>query len=154
MAPRSQQPISTKIWFISSKPVLFMRTSSLSLIALTLAKHRNMPSFTPCMSPFPTSRIDISNRPSGGSHTDMAWKRTGYCGLGRAVERLNLRTSVPLNIDFIVSIYPLPQPSATCSQVKASSVGAITDQFLRSLYLASQGRHIPIFLVPTHRPDD
>ncbi|XRM44679.1 hypothetical protein ABZX51_007794 [Aspergillus tubingensis] len=58
----------------------------------------------------------------GGSHTDMAWKRTGYCGLGRAVERLNLRTSVPLNIDFI-----------------ASSVGAITDQFLRSLYLASQG---------------
>ncbi|PYH66151.1 uncharacterized protein BO88DRAFT_393859 [Aspergillus vadensis CBS 113365] len=58
----------------------------------------------------------------GGSHTDTAWKRTGYCGLGRAVERLNLRTSVPLNIDFI-----------------ASSVGAITDQFLRSLYLASQG---------------
>ncbi|RAH63398.1 tyrosyl-DNA phosphodiesterase [Aspergillus piperis CBS 112811] len=58
----------------------------------------------------------------GGSHTDTAWRRTGYCGLGRAVERMNLRTSVPLNIDFI-----------------ASSVGAITDQFLRSLYLASQG---------------
>ncbi|EHA24492.1 hypothetical protein ASPNIDRAFT_183042 [Aspergillus niger ATCC 1015] len=58
----------------------------------------------------------------GGSHTDTAWKRTGYCGLGRAVERLNLCTSIPLNIDYI-----------------ASSVGAITDQFLRCMYLASQG---------------
>ncbi|GKZ23809.1 hypothetical protein AbraCBS73388_010402 [Aspergillus brasiliensis] len=58
----------------------------------------------------------------GGSHTDTAWKRTGYCGLGRAVERLNLRASIPLNIDLV-----------------ASSVGALTDQFLRSMYLAAQG---------------
>jgi len=31
---------------------------------------------------------------------------TGYCGLGRAVSSLGLRTSVPIELDFIVS--PLP----------------------------------------------
>lgn len=41
---------------------------------------------------------------SGGSHTGNAWKRTGHCGLGRAVTALNLQTSKPLNIDFVVSV--------------------------------------------------
>ncbi|RHZ73398.1 hypothetical protein CDV55_109089 [Aspergillus turcosus] len=58
----------------------------------------------------------------GGSHTGDAWRRTGYCGLGRAVNALRLRTSKPINIDFV-----------------ASSVGSLTDEFLRSIYLASQG---------------
>ncbi|GFF59823.1 hypothetical protein IFM62136_04329 [Aspergillus lentulus] len=58
----------------------------------------------------------------GGSHTGNTWRRTGYCGLGRAVNALGLRTSKPINIDFV-----------------ASSVGSLTDEFLRSIYLASQG---------------
>ncbi|RAH41165.1 uncharacterized protein BO95DRAFT_447248 [Aspergillus brunneoviolaceus CBS 621.78] len=58
----------------------------------------------------------------GGAHTGTAWERTGYCGLGRAVERMGLRTSHPLNIDFVTS-----------------SLGSLTDDLLRSIYLASQG---------------
>ncbi|KAE8164269.1 tyrosyl-DNA phosphodiesterase-domain-containing protein [Aspergillus tamarii] len=58
----------------------------------------------------------------GGSHMGDSWRRTGYCGLGRAVDSLGLRTSKPLNIDFITS-----------------SVGSLTDEFLRSIYLACQG---------------
>ncbi|PYI25680.1 tyrosyl-DNA phosphodiesterase [Aspergillus indologenus CBS 114.80] len=58
----------------------------------------------------------------GGAHTGTAWERTGYCGLGRAVERMGLRTSKPLNIDFVTS-----------------SLGSLSDDFLRSIYLASQG---------------
>ncbi|KAK1149864.1 hypothetical protein N8T08_003420 [Aspergillus melleus] len=58
----------------------------------------------------------------GGAHTGNAWKRTGYCGLGRAVTSLGLQTPKPVNIDFVTS-----------------SLGSLTDEFLRSLYLASQG---------------
>ncbi|OGM50341.1 putative tyrosyl-DNA phosphodiesterase [Aspergillus bombycis] len=58
----------------------------------------------------------------GGSHMGDSWRRTGYCGLGRAVDSLGLRTSKPLNVDFV-----------------ASSVGSLTDEFLRSIYLACQG---------------
>ncbi|KAL1964231.1 hypothetical protein VTN77DRAFT_7189 [Rasamsonia byssochlamydoides] len=58
----------------------------------------------------------------GGSHTGDAWRRTGHCGLGRAVTALGLRTHKPVNIDFVTS-----------------SVGSLTDEFLRSIYLASQG---------------
>ncbi|KAJ9395888.1 hypothetical protein DTO282F9_7133 [Paecilomyces variotii] len=58
----------------------------------------------------------------GGSHAGATWRRTGLCGLGRAVSSLGLRTSKPLNIDFVTS-----------------SVGSLTDQFLRSIYLACQG---------------
>ncbi|KAE8372877.1 tyrosyl-DNA phosphodiesterase-domain-containing protein [Aspergillus bertholletiae] len=58
----------------------------------------------------------------GGSHIGDSWRRTGYCGLGRAVDSLGLRTSKPLNIDFITS-----------------SIGSLTNEFLRSLYLACQG---------------
>ncbi|OJJ43749.1 hypothetical protein ASPZODRAFT_73516 [Penicilliopsis zonata CBS 506.65] len=57
----------------------------------------------------------------GGTHTGDSWRRTGYCGLGRAVRSLGLQTSQPLNIDFV-----------------ASSIGSLTDQFLRSIYRAAQ----------------
>ncbi|PWY80966.1 phospholipase D/nuclease [Aspergillus sclerotioniger CBS 115572] len=58
----------------------------------------------------------------GGTHTRSRWKRTGYCGLGSAIEKLGLRTSSPINVDFV-----------------SSSLGAITDELLRTIYLASQG---------------
>ncbi|RAL08298.1 uncharacterized protein BO97DRAFT_446203 [Aspergillus homomorphus CBS 101889] len=58
----------------------------------------------------------------GGAHTGTAWERTGYCGLGRAVRSMGLRTSQPLNLDFV-----------------SSSLGSLSDDFLRSIYLASQG---------------
>ncbi|KAF9892547.1 hypothetical protein FE257_001656 [Aspergillus nanangensis] len=58
----------------------------------------------------------------GGSHTGEAWRRTGHCGLGRAVEALGLQTSSPLNMDIVTS-----------------SIGSLTDEFMRSMYLASQG---------------
>ncbi|KAL1982854.1 hypothetical protein VTN96DRAFT_854 [Rasamsonia emersonii] len=58
----------------------------------------------------------------GGSHSGDAWRRTGHCGLGRAVTTLGLRTHKPMNIDFVTS-----------------SVGSLTDEFMRSIYLASQG---------------
>ncbi|KAE8388201.1 tyrosyl-DNA phosphodiesterase-domain-containing protein [Aspergillus alliaceus] len=58
----------------------------------------------------------------GGSHVGDTWRRTGYCGLGRSVHSLGLRISSSLNIDFVTS-----------------SVGMLTDEFLRSMYLACQG---------------
>lgn len=60
----------------------------------------------------------------GGAHTGESdpWRRTGYCGLGRAVTELGLGTAQPLKIDFI-----------------ASSIGAINIDFLIMLYLAAQG---------------
>ncbi|KAH8689649.1 tyrosyl-DNA phosphodiesterase-domain-containing protein [Talaromyces proteolyticus] len=58
----------------------------------------------------------------GGSHTGETWKRTGHCGLGRAVDALGLRTQSPINIDFVTS-----------------SVGSLTAEFLRSIYLSAQG---------------
>lgn len=39
---------------------------------------------------------------SGGSHIGEHWRRTGHCGLGRAVSSLGLRTHEPINIDFVV----------------------------------------------------
>ncbi|GES62886.1 tyrosyl-DNA phosphodiesterase [Aspergillus terreus] len=58
----------------------------------------------------------------GGSHVGQARVRTGHCGLGRAVDSLGLRTSRPLNIDFVTS-----------------SVGNLSDEFMRSIYFACQG---------------
>ena len=58
----------------------------------------------------------------GGAHTGQAWRRTGYCGLGRAVRELGLTTDMELDIDYI-----------------ASSIGAINRDFLAALYLAAQG---------------
>ncbi|MCJ1463339.1 hypothetical protein MMC07_001946 [Pseudocyphellaria aurata] len=60
----------------------------------------------------------------GGAHsgTQEPWRRTGYCGLGRAIEKLGLKTSKALSIDFITS-----------------SVGSLNMGFLSALYLAAQG---------------
>ena len=60
----------------------------------------------------------------GGAHTGETepWRRTGYCGLGRAVQHLGLSTVQPLSIDFI-----------------ASSIGAVNTDFFIMLYLAAQG---------------
>ncbi|KAI9718951.1 MAG: hypothetical protein M1812_003836, partial [Candelaria pacifica] len=37
----------------------------------------------------------------GGSHTGETWRRTGYCGLGRAVKSLGLSCKGPLEVDFV-----------------------------------------------------
>ena len=58
----------------------------------------------------------------GGSHGGTQWKRTGYCGLGRAIQHLDLATDEPLAIDFV-----------------ASSIGSLTFNFLSAIYLAAQG---------------
>ena len=58
----------------------------------------------------------------GGTHTGQAWRRTGYCGLGKAVKELGLATDLELDIDYI-----------------ASSIGSINREFLATLYLAAQG---------------
>ena len=72
----------------------------------------------------------------GGAHTgkDEPWRRTGYCGLGRAVSRLGLvpqakakpmglgESHTPLRLDFV-----------------SSSVGSLNNEFLSALYLAAMG---------------
>lgn len=58
----------------------------------------------------------------GGTHSGDLWQRTGYCGLGRAVQELGLATDKPLHIGFVTS-----------------SVGSLNDDFLAMLYLAAQG---------------
>ncbi|PTU18765.1 hypothetical protein P175DRAFT_0534536 [Aspergillus ochraceoroseus IBT 24754] len=58
----------------------------------------------------------------GGSHSGTAWKRTGFCGLGRSIELLGLRTSNPVNLDFVTS-----------------SLGSLNAEFMKSIYLAAQG---------------
>lgn len=58
----------------------------------------------------------------GGAHSKESWRRTGYCGLGRAVKELGLATDKPIRIDFVTS-----------------SVGFLNDDYLAMLYLAAQG---------------
>lgn len=60
----------------------------------------------------------------GGANTSdgPSWRRTGYCGLGRAISHLGLATEEALNIDYITS-----------------SVGSLNTEFLTTLYLAAQG---------------
>lgn len=58
----------------------------------------------------------------GGAHLGDSWQRTGYCGLGRAVQKLDLATDRALNLDFVTS-----------------SVGSLNVDFLAMLYLAAQG---------------
>ena len=60
----------------------------------------------------------------GGANTSdgPSWRRTGYCGLGRAISNLGLATEDPLNIEYITS-----------------SVGSLNTEFLATLYLAAQG---------------
>ncbi|KAL9003989.1 MAG: hypothetical protein Q9188_003174 [Gyalolechia gomerana] len=60
----------------------------------------------------------------GGAHTGEGapWRRTGYCGLGRAVSQLELALEKPLAIDYVTS-----------------SIGSLNMDFLLMLYLAAQG---------------
>ncbi|KAL9608789.1 MAG: hypothetical protein Q9167_006395, partial [Letrouitia subvulpina] len=60
----------------------------------------------------------------GGAHLgeDEPWRRTGYCGLGKAIKQLGLDTEEQLELDFITS-----------------SVGSLNLEFLATIYLAAQG---------------
>lgn len=58
----------------------------------------------------------------GGAHINESWRRTGYPGLGRAIQQLNLATAAELQLDFV-----------------ASSIGSLTYPFLETLYRAAQG---------------
>ncbi|ETS75668.1 hypothetical protein PFICI_12612 [Pestalotiopsis fici W106-1] len=50
------------------------------------------------------------------------WKRTGYCGLGRAISALGLDTSADVELDYIVS-----------------SLGSVNHDLLTAIYYAAQG---------------
>ncbi|KAL9131998.1 MAG: hypothetical protein Q9217_000208 [Psora testacea] len=62
----------------------------------------------------------------GGAHSGEAWRRTGYCGLGRAVKELAdilyVRSNENLSIDFVTS-----------------SVGSLDMGFLGRVFAACQG---------------
>ncbi|KAJ6076787.1 hypothetical protein N7499_008768 [Penicillium canescens] len=58
----------------------------------------------------------------GGVNTGESWRRTGYCGLGRALKTLGLNSPSPINIDYVTS-----------------SMGSLNTGFLRSIYLACKG---------------
>ena len=58
----------------------------------------------------------------GGVHSQDTWRRTGYCGLGKAIGELGLATAEPVSIDFVTS-----------------SIGSLNIEFLTTLYLAAQG---------------
>ncbi|KAI1468191.1 phospholipase D/nuclease [Daldinia caldariorum] len=58
----------------------------------------------------------------GGSHVGDKWRRTGYCGLGRAVKSLGLDTTNNIEIDFL-----------------ASSLGSLNFDLLSAIYYAAQG---------------
>lgn len=82
----------------------------------------------------------------GGTHENDAWRRTGYCGLGRAVDSLGLKTSKPLNIDYVVSQAKQPINHAKThikQSHQTSSIGSLTDDFIKAIYLASQGKYKP-----------
>lgn len=59
----------------------------------------------------------------GGVHSqEDTWRRTGYCGLGKAIGELGLETAEPISVDFVTS-----------------SIGSLNVEFLTTLYLAAQG---------------
>ncbi|KAA6407198.1 MAG: hypothetical protein FRX48_09000 [Lasallia pustulata] len=60
----------------------------------------------------------------GGAHSGDAelWRRTGYCGLGRAVRELGLGSDKPLEVDFVTS-----------------SIGSLNMDFITTMYLAATG---------------
>lgn len=58
----------------------------------------------------------------GRSHVGDDWKRTGYCGLGRAVSALGFNAPDPVEIDYIVS-----------------SMGSLNNDLISAIYYAAQG---------------
>ncbi|KAB5558681.1 tyrosyl-DNA phosphodiesterase-domain-containing protein [Coniochaeta sp. 2T2.1] len=68
-----------------------------------------------------TRRFGFVHSVAGG-HADDAWRRTGYCGLGRTVKDLGLSTDGLVEVDILTS-----------------SLGAMTYDFLQMIYGACQG---------------
>ncbi|KAI1816235.1 phospholipase D/nuclease [Poronia punctata] len=58
----------------------------------------------------------------GQSHSGTDWQRTGYCGLGRAVESLGLATRSKVELDFVTA-----------------SIGSLNSDLLSAIYNAAQG---------------
>lgn len=58
----------------------------------------------------------------GQSHTGEDWKRTGYCGLGRAVKSLGLDTTSEIELDFVIA-----------------SLGSVNNDLVSAIYHAAQG---------------
>ncbi|KAI1354578.1 tyrosyl-DNA phosphodiesterase-domain-containing protein [Xylaria sp. FL0043] len=58
----------------------------------------------------------------GQSHAGGGWQRTGYCGLGKAVESLGLATTEEIEVDFVVS-----------------SLGSVNSDLTSAIYNAAQG---------------
>ncbi|KAI0554935.1 tyrosyl-DNA phosphodiesterase-domain-containing protein [Xylaria curta] len=58
----------------------------------------------------------------GKSHAGEEWQRTGYCGLGRAVNSLGLATTSDVELDFVVA-----------------SLGAVNTDLISAIYNAAQG---------------
>ncbi|KAK1835229.1 hypothetical protein QBC39DRAFT_388923 [Podospora conica] len=69
-----------------------------------------------------TSRYGFVHSMAGSYSSAEAWKRTGYCGLGRAVVSLGLQSRDPLQLDYV-----------------CASIGAVKYDLLRALYYACQG---------------
>ncbi|KAK4242628.1 hypothetical protein C8A03DRAFT_11236 [Achaetomium macrosporum] len=69
-----------------------------------------------------TSRYHFVHTIPGSHVSEDAWKRTGYCGLGRAVSALGLSTPDPIELDFV-----------------CASLGAVNYSLLLALYYACQG---------------
>ena len=58
----------------------------------------------------------------GGVHDGDAWRRTGHCGLGRAIKELNLQTEQDIEIEYVTS-----------------SLGSLNYDFISTIYLAAGG---------------
>ncbi|ORY67160.1 ubiquitin interaction domain-containing protein [Pseudomassariella vexata] len=58
----------------------------------------------------------------GKTHTGDSWKRTGYCGLGRAVTALGLGTQEDVEIDLVTS-----------------SLGSVNKDLVAAIYYAAKG---------------
>ncbi|KAJ5139305.1 uncharacterized protein N7515_004153 [Penicillium bovifimosum] len=58
----------------------------------------------------------------GGSNIGDKWRRTGFSGLGRAIQTLGLQTNFPINLDYVTS-----------------SLGSVNIDLMLSIYLACQG---------------
>ncbi|GAP87740.1 putative ubiquitin interaction domain-containing protein [Rosellinia necatrix] len=58
----------------------------------------------------------------GQSHLGEEWRRTGYCGLGRAVQSLGLATTSEVELDFVVA-----------------SLGSVNNGLILAIYNAAQG---------------
>ncbi|KAI1420591.1 tyrosyl-DNA phosphodiesterase-domain-containing protein [Xylaria sp. FL1777] len=58
----------------------------------------------------------------GQCHVGNGWQRTGYCGLGRAVESLGLATTSEIELDFVVA-----------------SLGSVNTDLISAIYNAAKG---------------